>query len=438
MATFTDTTYPNNVASDFTASINWGDGTDHRRHGRAAAAATRSPSRAATPTPTAGTDTVTVVLNDDPPGTATATADSTADVGPDGRPDLSSDHEPRYGGGRCRRRHHHRHFEHPQRGRSDQCGGGTNTLALQGAGTFNLRIPTTLTNVETITAQEGQPAYAIGGQTFAAQNQIVTLRDGLNATVDVSPAASINPSNPRPPTITIIGANNADVINLASGNDVVTVGSTAETVNLGSGNDTIMVNSATIGATIGNGTGQNTLEVTGGGTMAMGNNITDIATVLLSPAAGGYNFTANAISGLTVNDANTTTPDTLIAGGSNQTLTGGGAGKVTFVSSAAGSDIFKDPAALFNGDSVMGFGNNGNEIDLTDVNFAALQPLAYNQNSSTSGTLTVSDGAHTAAITLFGQFMASEFHPASDGGTGTSISYQPPVLEAALATPLHH
>ena len=316
-------------------------------------------------------------------------------------------------------------------------GGGTNTLALEGAGTFNLTRPTTLANVEIIAAQEGQAAYNGGGQTFVAQNQIVTLRDGLNATVDVSPATSVNPNNPKPPTITIVGANNADVINLASGNDVVTVGSTAETVNLGSGNDTIMVSSTTIGATIGDGTGQNTLDITGG-TMAMGSSISDIANVLLSPAAGGYSFTANALSGLTVDDTGTATADTLIAGGGNQTLTGGGAGKETFTGSAAGGDTFKDSAALFNGDSVIGFGNNGDTIDLTNVNFATLQPLAYTQNNTNSGTLTVSDGTHMAAITLFGQFIASEFHPASDGGTGTTITDPLPPLQTALATPLHH
>ena len=62
-------------------------------------------------------------------------------------------------------------------------------------------------------------------------------------------------------TITIVGVANSDIINLASGNDVVTVGGPTETVNLGSGNDTINVSAATIG----NGAGHNTLDVTGGG-----------------------------------------------------------------------------------------------------------------------------------------------------------------------------
>jgi hypothetical protein len=279
-------------------------------------------------------------------------------------------------------------------------GGGSNTLALEGPGTFNLALPTTLTNIQTITATEGQAAYSSGRQAFAAQNQIVVLRAGLNATVNVQSDASLNTSNPKPATITIVGAANSDIIDLASGNDVVTVGGPNETVNLGSGNDTINVNAATIGATIGNGTGHNTLDVTGGETMTMGPRITDIAEALLSPASVAYHFMANAISGLTVNDSSTTTADVLTAGGAHQTLTGGGAGKVDFVGAAAGDDTFKNLAALFNGDTVSGFGNNGDVIDLTDVSSTGLKPLSYVQTTATSGKLTVSDGLHAAAITL--------------------------------------
>jgi hypothetical protein len=302
-------------------------------------------------------------------------------------------------------------------------GTGSNTLALEGPGTFNLALPTTLANIQTITAEEGQSAYSGGGQTFAAQNQIVVLRAGFNATVNVEPDASLNANNPKAATITIVGAANSDTINLASGNDVVTVGGPNETINLGSGNDTINVNAATIGATIGNGSGHSTLNVTGGGTITMGSNITDIAKVLLSPASAGYHFTANAISGLTITDNSTGTTDALIAGGAHQTLTGGGAGKVAFTGSRAGQDTFQDTAGLFNHDTIAGFGGNGDVIDLSDVSPTALKPLSYVQTTSASGTLIVSDGVHTAAITLIGLYVANGFHPGPDAGLGTAISY---------------
>jgi hypothetical protein len=301
-------------------------------------------------------------------------------------------------------------------------GSGSNTMALEGPGTFNLALPTTLTNVQTITAEEGQPAYSGSGESFSAQNQIVVLRAGLDATVNVE-SASLNANDPKPATITIVGAANDDTISLGSGNDVVTVGS-GETVNLGTGSNTIIVNAATIGAaTIGAGSGQNTLDVTAGGTMAMGSNITDIAKVLLSPASAAYHFTANAISGLTITDNSTATADALTAGGAHQTLMGGGAGKVAFTGSSAGLDTFKNTAALFNHDTIAGIGDNGDVIDLTDVSLAGLKPLGYVQNTSASGTLTVSDGAHTAAITLIGLYQASAFHSGPDAGPGTAITY---------------
>ncbi len=323
-------------------------------------------------------------------------------------------------------------------GAGDQINGGpngSNTLVLQGPGSFNLALPAAASNVQTITAQEGQAAYSAGGETFAAQNQIVVLRPRLDATVNVSPDPTFNPANPKPATITIVGAANSDTINLASGNDVVTVGGPNETVNLGSGNDTINVTAATIRATIGNGTGQNTLDVTGGGTMAMGDNIADIAYALLSPANAACHFTANALSGLTVTDANTSTSDSLVAGAADQILTGGGAGKVAFTGAGAGSDTFKDTAALLNHDTVGGFGDNGDVIDLSDVNSSDLTQLSWSQTTSSSGTLTVSDGVHTAAITLLGQYMANAFHPASDGGMGTAITYH--VLATTQLTTPH-
>ena len=222
------------------------------------------------------------------------------------------------------------------------------------------------------------------------------------------------------------------------GQRLVTVGGRTETVSLGSGNDTINVSAATIGATIGNGTGHNTLDVAGGGTMAMGADITDIADVLLSPASAVYHFSVNAISGLTITDNNTATADVLNTGGAHQTLSGGGAGKVGFVGAAAGDDTFKNLAALFNGETISGFGNNGDMIDLTDVSATGLKPVSYVQTTGTSGKLTVSDRVHTAAITLLGEFMANGFHLVSDGGAaGTAITYQPAPLALAQTASQH-
>jgi hypothetical protein len=291
-------------------------------------------------------------------------------------------------------------------------GGGTNTLNLEGAGLFNLGAPTTLTNVQVVDAQEGQAAY----NTIAATNQSITLRSGLNVTVDVS-AATINPSNPKPATITILGANDASVINLASGNDLVVVGGPSETVHGGSGNDQIEVTAATIGATIDGGTGQSTLDVLGGGAVTMGKTVTNISDVVLAQSTSAMSFIANATDGLAIDDSNRTA-DSVTAGGANQTLTGG-TGNVTFVAFSGGDTTIKDTAAALNGDTIANFYVTGTEIDLTDVSFANLRTPSF-----AGGALTVSDGTHTATMNLTGSPPAGTFVTLQDSGTGTLVRYQ--------------
>ena len=170
----------------------------------------------------------------------------------------------------------------------DSITGGTGTgvinpLELSGGGAFNLAALTKLTNVQIIDAQEGEAATA----------QTVTLRAGLNATVNVAADTSGDTS----PSITIVGANDTDMINLGTGNDTVTLGN-GETVNGGSGTDVYNVTKTTIAnTTIKGGSGTNTLVVNGGGTATMGANITGINAVQLATAT---KFTANS-TGRTAN-----------------------------------------------------------------------------------------------------------------------------------------
>jgi hypothetical protein len=291
--------------------------------------------------------------------------------------------------------------------------GGTNVLNLTGGGIFNLTLPTTLTNIQVVNAQEGQAASG----TVAATNQSITLRSGLNLTVNVT-AATINPLNPKVPTITINGANDSSVINLASGNDIVTLGSANETVHGGTGNDQFQVTAATIGATINGGSGNSTLDVLGGGTnVTMGANVTNISEVVLASAPSGMSFIANGISGLTVDDLGTAA-DTVTAGGLNQTLTGG-AGKETFVGFGGGSTTFLDTATALNGDTIANFFAGNSQIDHTNVSFASLQTPTF-----VGGKLTVTDGTHTAVMNLTGTAPSGTFVTHQDSGTGTLISYQ--------------
>ena len=194
----------------------------------------------------------------------------------------------------------------------------TATFNVVGNGTVDLRSTSQLAGVQTIQLQEGQAAYTSGAVIIANTEQTVYLQGGMSAAVSVASDTSINTQNPNAAGIIIFGANDSDVINLGTGNDTVTLGSASETVNGGGGNNTFYVSSSTIGATINGGSGQNTLDVTGGGTVTMGSNITNVKTVNLAAAPSGqtqpnYAFTANGTAGLTVNDLSSGS-DTLSAG----------------------------------------------------------------------------------------------------------------------------
>ncbi len=283
--------------------------------------------------------------------------------------------------------------------------GTTNTLELMGGGTFNLGLPATLAGIAFITAQEGQAATA----------QTVTLRAGLNTTVNVASDTSGDTS----PTVTIIGAANSDVINLGSGNDTVTLGS-GETVTSGGGNNTFKVASATLGSVTINGgaKGTNTLDVTGGGTATMGAGITGITTVDLANAT---TFTANATSGLQV--IGSAGGDNIAAGAADQVLSGG-SGADTLTGSAAGDDIFRDTVTNTNNDTIINLLPT-DTIDITDL-APATTTLSKSVVTATSTVLTLTSGATITNITLSGSYQGNFVLGAdTTGGGGTDVTFVP-------------
>ena len=295
-------------------------------------------------------------------------------------------------------------------------GNGTNTLTLQGAGTFNLNAFWQIVNVQYLDVQEG------AGQT-------VYLRNGLDLEVDAASPDASDPSG----GITIYGARNADVIKLGSGNDTVYLGDAAESIYGGGGNDQIWITAATISATFDGGTGTTTLHLTGGGAARMGSNITDIAAVVLEDAPAGqtqpdYVFTANALPGLAI--VASAGNDTITLGAAGQSVTAG-AGVDDLIGAASGGDTFKGTAGALNGDTIENFASAGYVIDVTDVPSAAAQ-IGY-AGTAAGGTLTVSDGTHTAEIKLVGLFAPGGFHPAPDGSTGTAITYSLPNIATAVS-----
>jgi hypothetical protein len=79
------------------------------------------------------------------------------------------------------------------------------------------------------------------------------------------------------------------------------------------------------------------------------------------------------------------------------------------------------------------------ELDLRDIAFSSATTVSFAEAASNlSGTLTATDGVHTANITLLGQYTASQFTAASDGLGGTLINDPLPVAATDHVTAPHH
>src|SRR5439155_17092802 len=92
-----------------------------------------------------------------------------------------------------------------------------------------------------------------------------------------------------------------------------------------------------------------------------------------------------------------------------------------------------DNSGSFTG-TVAGFAL-GDAIDLRDIVAGSNETLGYAVNATGSGgTLTVSDGTHTASLALLGQYAAADFVSASDGQGGTLVTHFDPNHPVIAAT----
>lgn len=101
-----------------------------------------------------------------------------------------------------------------------------------------------------------------------------------------------------------------------------------------------------------------------------------------------------------------------------------------------GAALQLDHSTAFIGE-IAGFGG-ADTIDLRDVIFGSGTTLGYKANSSNAGgTLVVSDGTHTSALALLGQYTATSFAVASDGHGGTIIASASAATQANTLAPPH-
>ena len=152
-----------------------------------------------------------------------------------------------------------------------------------------------------------------------------------------------------------------------------------------------------------------TLEATGSGGLVINSNVENSG--LLWANGGNITFQGSVTGGTALMDGEATIE---FAAASSV--------NVTFDADATGTLKLGD-SFDFSG-MVSGF-NQDDHFDLLDVGFGAGTSVNYVENQEgTGGTLIVSDGAHTANITLLGQYSADGFTVEADGTSGTLLSYR--------------
>ncbi len=189
-----------------------------------------------------------------------------------------------------------------------------------------------------------------------------------------------------------LGAGELDLIN--SGH-IIATGSHALTINTGTN---VIENSGT-------------LESTGGGGLVVNSGIENSGLIW----ANGSNITLNgAVSG---------SGAVLVDGAATVTFGAATTVNTTLAADAAAMLVMND-SIDFSG-KIGGFDAN-DHLDLTDMVSASGISLAFLANQDgAGGILQVSDGAHTANISLLGQYDASGFASGPDGAHGTVVTYDP-------------
>jgi autotransporter passenger strand-loop-strand repeat protein len=120
-------------------------------------------------------------------------------------------------------------------------------------------------------------------------------------------------------------------------------------------------------------------------------------------------------------------------------LAGGPATPLQFSTDNAGGTLQLDFSQGFTG-AIAGFASPAGvseQIDLRDVAFTGATTVSFNEaGGNTSGTLTVTDGTHTANLTLLGLYSTANFTLSSDGGGGTFV--RDPAVVASATTLASH
>ncbi|GBG13993.1 uncharacterized protein NMK_1549 [Novimethylophilus kurashikiensis] len=115
---------------------------------------------------------------------------------------------------------------------------------------------------------------------------------------------------------------------------------------------------------------------------------------------------------------------TALIGGTATIEFGSASSEDTTFADVGNGTLKLDQSTAYTG-TVSGF-NEGDRLDFADILSGPGTTINFAENAAgTGGTLTLSDGTHTAAIRLQGQYSVDGFHISADSGAGTIVSYLP-------------
>ena len=157
--------------------------------------------------------------------------------------------------------------------------------------------------------------------------------------------------------------------------------------------------------------------------------ITSVSTVI---ATSGLTASAITVEGELIVNGGASVAGGLTLNGGEALIAGTvGAGQ-TVSFTASGGDLVIDNPAAFSA-SIAGMTGVKDKIDLGGFTYGAGETVSWTEAAgNTSGTLTVTDGAKTASLTLIGDYVTSNFTLSDDGIGGTYV-VDPPST-GALAT----
>ena len=307
---------------------------------------------------------------------------------------------------------------------------GTGTLTVTGASNFSNG---TQSGSGTTVAQGGAAFSSTG---FGLDGGRTLQLGGISSATGTSVQISLNSSNPNTGTsdsgsgiLTILsGATFNDETTGSGGLQIITVnrggtdtGTTAAVNNQGTFIKSGAATTSTISSLFNN-TGTVNVEA---GTLELAGSVSNGG---LLHADGGN---------IKIDQAITDTGAAMIDGSTLEYVQGSHE-LITF-GAVTGGTLKLDASQSFNG-NVAGFVAN-DTMDLADINFSNSHQATYN---SATAILTVTDGTHTANITLQGNYQNAQFTTANDGGSHVDVIVTPvPVnnvpsgpLTAAENTPL--